>query len=244
MGIEFAPMLDLDAYRLTLLQGEWRAHYPQIQNVPGMQPSELVEVGAPAFSVHTGQPPTRIWAQSADASRLVQTQADRLILNWRTQGADTPYPGFEDLRAEYAQLWRDFNAFLEKEGIESPRLRLGEFTYVNAVDVGPAEALSDVVTFTRQPGALPGAETLARFQFARRVEKSEEHPYSAQIVVTAEPQMTDVGRQVVLQVSTRTLFEDSPVDPLAAIDAAHALSSFAFTGIVAEEKQASWGRLS
>lgn len=241
MGIEFETMLDLDAYRLTLLQGEWRDRYPQIQNVPGIQPSELVEVGAPTFLLHTGQPPTRIWAQSSDGSRLIQTQADRLVLNWRRQGGAV-YPGFDELRAEYAKLWREFNAFLDREGLDAPMPRLGEFTYVNAVNFASTEALSDALTFTRQPDALPGTETLARFQFARKVEKGDEHPFSAQIVVTAEPQMADGDRQVVLQVSTRTLFEDSRADALAAIDAAHGLSSFAFAGIISQDKQASWGR--
>jgi uncharacterized protein (TIGR04255 family) len=101
LSIEFVPIPGLDNYRLSRLQGEWEAEYPSIAEGPGVPPSPADSVGLPMFNFRLEDGPRRFRAVSTDGTSLVQTQSDRLILNWVKVDEGT-YPGyFDSLRTEF-----------------------------------------------------------------------------------------------------------------------------------------------
>lgn len=241
LGLEFAPVPGLGAYQLGRLQGVWETDYPVIQDVPGTPSSELVQPVGMSVQFNLGQPPTRMWAQSTANGRLIQTQADRLVLNWRNETGGRRYPGYEDLRQEYVRLWGLFTDYLREAQLPQPSLIYGEYIYVNSVVLEPGELMSDVVTVVQTPqDPLPGQELLTRFQFVRDVKQGEEHPMTAQIVVNGEPQIHGNERRVQLSVDTRTIFDGTQPDPFLAIDAAHSLSSHTFARIISPNKRKTW----
>lgn len=245
IGVEFGALPGLGSYQLARLQDEWIEGYPLVQDVPGVPASQLAQESASVqFQFGPGSGPVRLWASNPMNGMLVQTQADRLVLNWRDEGVGREYPRYEYLREEFGRLWQLLIAFLGRQGMPSPQPVFGEYTYVNIVELEPGDTMADVVTVVQNPQrSLPGQELLTRFQFVRDVEKGGEHPMAAQIVVTGEPQALEGRRRVALNVDTRTIFDGTQADVLEGVDRAHALSSFTFDRIITDPKRAKWGEL-
>lgn len=242
-AIEYAPVPGLDLYRLMRMQDAWANDYPAISDVPGTPPTPLESTGPEIVMLN--EVPKRIWAQAPSNGQLVQTQADRLILNWRREHSDAPYPGyFGRLRDEYSRLWGLAKEWLDAAGLPEPIPLLSEFTYINAVPLGDGEEAEDVLTIVRNPPSeLPGKQRLTRFQTGRDVASSGDDPFTVQVHVVGETQTRPGGdRFLVFQVISRAILGAMPADPLAGMDAAHALGSHTFARIVTEAKQAEWGR--
>ena len=245
MAIEFAPISGLDFFKLTRLQSAWEDTYPNISDKPGAPPTPPAFDADNVMQFTIGEPPRRIWAESPVSGLLVQSQSDRLILNWRRDFTELRYPGYSaSLRNEYERVWGLLLVFLEKQGLSAPSPVLAEFTYVNAVPLTSDDELQNVVTVVRSPEhELPGTDRFGRFQFVRSVVQSQEHPFNASINVQGEPQdLPDGSRQLVFTVVSRVLLAASSGEPLAGMDAAHALAAQTFARIVTDQKQQEWGR--
>ena len=241
IALEYGPVAGLDLYRLMRLQDRWAAEYPRVSDVPGAPPTPVDELTQEMFFI--GEPPKRIWAAAADNGLLVQTQSDRLILNWRKPETVDPYPGYEVTRPEFIRLWSLLQAFLQDSGLATPIPTMAEFTYVNSVELDEGETPEDVLVMLREPESpLPGRERKARFQFIRAIEPSEADPYTAQVHVTGETQPTaDASRQRLLfTVVARVLLNAENDAPAGAVDAAHGLATYTFSKIVSPTKQAKW----
>lgn len=241
IGLEFPSASMIDAVKLVRLQDAWSAEYPEINEVPGAPPTELTQ--PTGVTIQFGDSPRRIWAAQPGSGLLLQTQNDRLILNWRKQFSPSPYPGYEALSKEFTRRWEQLKESFARMGVPTPMPHLGEFTYVNAVPLDANETLSDVLTLI-SPGsaAIPGTDTFGAFQFLREV-NDVTAPYPAQIQVTGQPNQSPDGRVLIFNVTTRVLLTGRPDQWLAGIDAAHSLASHTFAGIITEAKQRRWGRL-
>lgn len=236
MAMNFGGIAKLDLIPLVQLQAEWADRYPGLSHKPA-----LVDNAGFEFGFGNTFPPVRIWAENESGTRLVQSQNDRLILNWRKQDAEE-YPGYDALRIEFQDLWDSFAQFLSARDISTPSLHSAEYTYVNAIDVESEGSTADVLSVIELPeAALPGSTDSTRLQMLRTVESSERHPLPAQIQVSIEPQNTLTGERVLLTVTTRAL-ADAAGELFAAMDAAHALSSHTFTGVTSSEVHEQWGR--
>lgn len=243
LAVEFGPVTGLDFYRLTKLQELWADEYPTISDVPGAPPTPLESTGEPLFFM--GQPPKRIWAAALSNGQLLQTQSDRLILNWRKNESQTPYPGYHaHLRGEYERLWALFTGELERIGLPLPIPTLAEFTYINVVPLQPDERLQDVLTIVRSPDvSLPGRDRFTRFQLIRDVSASDEDPFTGQIHIMGEPQPQPDGSQaLVFTIIGRAVLGAADEAPLAGLDAAHALASHTFARMISEDKKKEWGQ--
>ena len=247
MAIEFAPVPGLDFFKLTRLQSKWEDRYPDITEVPGAPPTPTESDNQIAFALSiNGAGPRRIWAAGRDSGLLVQSQDDRLILNWRKAPSPGEYPGyFESLRDEFSRLWGILTAFLAETGLPAPIPLLAEYNYVNAVPLDPDDAMEDVVTIVRIPEQeLPGENRFTQFQMVRDVKQSDTDPYTTHIQIMGEPQRAlDGSRQAVFTVVARALLGAKSDNPFDGLDAAHALASNTFARIVADEKQEQWGRI-
>ncbi|MFD1720927.1 TIGR04255 family protein [Amnibacterium endophyticum] len=247
LSLEYPPVPSLGSYQLSRLQAKWEQDYSHIQDVPAVPPSQLVQLQLePSFQFQlNASQPVRIWAVNPSNGMLIQTQADRLVLNWRDEGVGRKYPGYDALRTEYVRLWGLLVEFLTEFNLPVPAPVFGEYTYVNFVPLEPSDTMADVVSIVRAPAperALPGRELLTRFQFVRDIEKSDEHPMAAQVVVTGEPQGGGDARRVLLNVDTRAIFDGTQTDVFEGLDVAHALSSFTFDRIIADKKREAWGQ--
>ncbi len=243
MALEFPIQESLDIFKLSRLQAEWEDRYPDVQEVPGAPPTPQWSDGAMEIQFGIGGGPRRLWATQPDTGLLVQTQNDRLILNWRKAFSRAGYPGYSALRSEYARLWSELEGFLDRSSASPVRPHLAEFTYVNVVPMAETEKVADVVTLlSSEPTEMPGEDRFARFQFIREVAASSDHPFPAQVHISGEPQPTDGGRSLVFTVTARVVLEAGSSAPIEGIDAAHALASHTFDRIIPGSKHVAWGR--
>ena len=245
MALEYPPVPGLDFIKLGRLQSKWEDRYPEISEQPGTPPTPPHSDGEVIFQFFGpgSEPPRRIWA-AGDEGRLLQSQNDRLILNWRKLTGTEVYPGYAALRTEFEQAWGDLHDYLSKSQLPEPLPTLAEYTYVNAVPLETGERIDDVVTTVVTPiDELPGEPMFARFQFIRDLTRSEEHPFDAQLHINGEPQKTEAGRRLMFTVTARVLLGERSAEPFAGLDAAHALASHTFARIVTDAKKEQWGRL-
>jgi uncharacterized protein (TIGR04255 family) len=244
LAVEYSPVPGLDFFQLTRLQSAWETRYPQIRDVPGAPPTEPRSDGSLQFLFQFGDAPKRMWASNPVNGLLVQTQNDRLVLNWRKAESEEAYPGYARLRTEYVRLWDQQAEYLAKGGLLMTAPILAEYTYVNNVPLADGDSLATVVTVVQQPPEeLPGKDLFGRFQFIRDIVESETDPYPAQIHITGEPAVIDGQRTLAFTIIARVILGDKADHPLDGLDAAHALASHTFARIVTREKQEAWGRL-
>jgi uncharacterized protein (TIGR04255 family) len=237
MGIEFVPLEALRAVALVELQHRWKREFPKVSEKPA-SPTQG-DSGLPRF--FTDAPPLRIWAE-ADDGLLVQSQADRLILNWRRVDSDAKYPGYSELRPRYDQLWDELTSYLREVGLPQPLPLSAEFTYVNEISSVSGDGAS--LTLLGPPNSeLPG-ESVTRFQNIRTVAQNDVHPYPAQITITGEPQGESPEAPTLLTVSTKVLLpalEEGSIG--SGLEAAHALSSHTFALVTSTAMHKDWERL-
>jgi uncharacterized protein (TIGR04255 family) len=240
-AIEFVPIEAMDSFALIRLQGVWEDRYPDLQEVPGAPQSPIRNEGALLFQVGPGGP-RRIWAAGRGDGRLVQTQNDRLILNWRKMFSSEPYPGFDTLLPEFEGLWHEEAKYLADSNLPSMTPRLSEYTYVNAVSLDTAHGYPEVVNLIgAAEEKIPGKESFTRFQFIRDVAKSDDDPFEAQIFIQGEPQDYNNAKHLLYTITARTVLAEGD-DPIEGVKAAHALADWTFAGLISEEKQTELGR--
>lgn len=241
MALEFAPVERMDAVQLVRLQDRWAGQYPVLREVPGAPPTPLD--GAPGeVMMHFGDAPRRIWAEDPSSGTLLQTQSDRLILNWRSHDGTAIYPGYRVLRQRFGAAWEEMRRFVAS--LQSEALpHSAEFTYVNRVPMAASEHIADVVNLVGRPEhELPGSERYGRFQFMRELSADADNPFPVRVTIDGQPQGTGDQRALVFTIVSRALPVGSDPASLSALDAAHALASHTFSRIVATPKQDAWGR--
>ena len=239
--IEFAAPHGHNFIKLARLQDHFPQGYGTITEQNGAPPSSLITEGPPTLALSFGEPPRRIWNAKPGSGRLVQTQLDRMIFNWRASDSGEGYPGYRNaLRGEFLELWGAMTEYFASEGLQPPVPVLAEFDYFNKVPLEPGDNLADVVTLIRTPDVeVPGKDTFGRFQFVRDVEESDIDVYRGQIVVVGEPGPPDEGRSLMLTVTSRVLFSGTD-DVMDALDHAQALASHSFARLITDEKKRQW----
>jgi uncharacterized protein (TIGR04255 family) len=240
MGVEFAPINALGFLNLAELQKRWADRYPKLDEMPALPSSIGVVQGVPQFRLMEGGPDVRVWATGVDDGLLVQTQRDRLILNWRKAFGDGTYPGYDTLRSKFEAVWADLISYLNEMEQAQPVPTSAEFTYVNHVGFNEGENIEDVLSVvSHSDRPLPGESATTQLQVVRVVQQSETDPFTAQIEVTGSPQFIENRRVLAMNVTTKVLFATGG-DVLQALDAAHALSSHTFDNITSLTKHQEW----
>lgn len=245
LALEFVPLARMTAIKLVQLQSSWLTSYPTLSEQSALPPNRPTQ-SAPTFEILRGAPGMRVWAESDDGSGyLLQTQNDRLVLNWRRPaGADgTAYLGYEQSKARFVEALDALTAFRTENDLGAILPIAVEFGYVNTIDISEESPLESAFGMLAIPNVeVPGTARLTRFQTVRGVEKSDSDPFSAQITITAEPLSIDT-RDVSMTVTTRVLLEtEEQASVIRAIDAAHALSSHTFARVTNAGPQEVWER--
>jgi uncharacterized protein (TIGR04255 family) len=245
LAVEFPAVTGLNPAALNRLQKVWEDRYPDLEDRPGTPPTPLHSSGEVLFNFvpQDGGGLRRIWATGRGDGRLVQTQNDRLILNWRKEASKGPYPGFNTLLPEFEKIWNEMGEFMEAAGYLPRSPALAEYTYVNAVPIAPGDSFGDVVLLLTTPGdTVPGVESFTRFQFIRDIHIKDKHPFEGQVFVQGEPQQYANKRQLVFTVTARLLVGGRPEGPIEGLKAAHRLATLTFEAVVPEEKRKAWGQ--
>lgn len=244
MGFEHAPLAEVDVLVLAEMQKRWASDYNQLEVVPGSPPSFGDREPASPVQFVQGNPPQKVWAKDLKRGLLLQSQADRLILNWRKDLSDGRYPGFDFLLPEYAKCWEHYVAFLGSRDLPIPTPVLSEFTYVNRVTIPPGGSVQSVIKLLNDASeGIPGEDEVSRFQFVRHVGADESNPLESQIVITGEPAASDEKQKLILTVAVKSIISEQASDPFLPIRVAHALASHTFAGVVADSQTTEWGRL-
>lgn len=242
IAVQFPPVVGLTMIPLVRLQDAWRARFPRLSEHPGTLPEPTTIAPEAGPILQFGPAPVRIWAEQDETGLLVQTQADRLVLNWRAPSSTGPYPHYEKLRDEFERLWSEFLTRLDGEGLPLPEPQRVDFTYVNDISLHDHEAFEDVITFIEPSETrLPGTPSMTRFQVLRAIERDAENPFTAQIWISGEPQFGPNGRSLQLNITTAILGV-SPGELWHALDVAHALGGHTFAAATTTIKQQEWDR--
>lgn len=137
LAVYFAPPLQLQSAQIGRLWELWRDRYPVSQDQPPMPPVPMESFPATLvqmpFHLIGGYPGPRVWFTSRDGDRLLQIQADRLVLNWRRTKSDDKYPHYKKLRPAFVNELELFLEHLIKEGIGPVTFAQAEVTYINPI---------------------------------------------------------------------------------------------------------------
>ncbi len=220
---EFAPITILD---YANLRDALIDKFPVFQQALRIPPIETNPARAAEPNIQLGpsgaQLP-RILLISSDSQRLMQFQSDRFGYNWRRTGAlteNTSYPGFETIKLEFADTFRQFGIWVRQRFGASIQPLAAELFYTNAVPLVTESGLkriSEVFRFFSPP-------TLRRVGAWQTswVEPLEDRGYvQAAAAIAALPDGTPVGA---LNLTGRVRMDGASADPTTWFDAIHALT--------------------
>jgi uncharacterized protein (TIGR04255 family) len=168
-SIQFQPIEGLDTAHLGLLWSVYRDQYP-ITEQQAPLPNIKEAFGLPSATRVSVQfletiPVPRAWFLNDNATRLVQVQQDRFVVNWRKLETGEVYPRFPELRGTLVDLFARFEAYLAREKLPPVVPDQVELTYVNHIPAGesgrPRTELQRILrlwTGAAERGVLPVPE--------------------------------------------------------------------------------------
>ncbi len=193
-------------------------------------------------------PSPRLWARSADGTKLLQLQRGWIAFNWRdAPGSLEPYPRWNRVEELFLKYYRMLNAFLSREEIGLPLARQCEVTYINNIPSGPVWKnhgdLHNVLTLLSRPtGFLQEPETTALTTSFLMVD--EDQRARGRLHVSAQPafQRSDNQPALVLTITGRgNAFDESEDGVLSFLQLAHEWIVKGFTSVTTEAMHREWG---
>ena len=167
---------------------QWAQEFGEFSNATQLPWLPRVELQPPGpISYNLVQATTdlpRVLLRTADRTRTLQLQSDRLAFGWsrpNSVGEDADYPGFEALQIEFREILQRFNGWSSRRLSLHPAARLIELVYNNATPMeveGKMRKISDVFKFV-QPGRAVNA-----FQVAWMELIDKERPDGARVSAT------------------------------------------------------------
>jgi uncharacterized protein (TIGR04255 family) len=172
LGVEFTP---LEGWRIPHFGLFWqtiRGDFPRIEDQLPLE-SQIERFDAPRREALTvefmNKPLARCWFLSESGNVLLQLQKDRFIQNWRKITGSEDYPRYGTTRERFERDWKRFAAFLESNGLDSPKIQQCEVTYLNHIEPGKGwRSLSDLTGVFSFLGRFPGGELPEAFTFRIR----------------------------------------------------------------------------
>lgn len=183
---------------------------------PVIEPETFNQVlSAPPFRIQLQPqaPLPRIWFESKNQEQLIQLQADRLSVNWRSLDGDpTRYPRYSKLREVFKAQFKRLATIVEQRGQSLP-VSACEVLYVNPVEPrGEAKAgthpdLATVLNRLRRSpkGAFLGQPEDSQLQARWRIPGQDDRP-AGRLYLSATPALSDAQRPIYLvQMIGRTI---------------------------------------
>lgn len=248
IALSFEPLLRLRQAHLGSFWQQLRDEYPTVDDRPPVE-THLEELGVivpPAFELRLVEAPrtSRAWFLSADGTRLIQLQADQLILNWRGEGEQ--YPRFEALAASVFERLEQLNSWAENETLGEVVPRQVEITYVNRL--GPEPLASYFTPLNDVPPTGGGlAPKPLDASFATRYDVGGSGGTIGRVYVDARAVADPAGDTPTI-VNTLTLVFRAPATSFATSDLERLLTVgrdamvTLFTTLTTPEQHTHWGR--
>lgn len=239
LAVGFEVLLGLRAIELGPLWRTWQQDYPTLDEQPPLPPEP--GDGETGFLVSFGAPPLgRQMFSAADGSRLLQLQADRLILNWRRSVDGGAYPRYPALRAEVERRLDDVQTLSRDRDARPIVPRRVELTYVNLIaGTDAVPTLADVLvgqgtTEVGWLGASPDERLVRRWPPVG--------PYELTLSCIAAPGGTPGGVPVLALTLTVRGTVPTPDAVWKALDAAHVHLVRSFAAFTRPSMHEKWGR--
>lgn len=249
-ALQFADAV-IDLELLGEIAGSAKAEFPRREQHPPLPPM-IEEFGMapimPQIIFQTAPMLPRTWFLSADGSRLIQVQSDRLGYNWRRDDLTRSYPRYDRLRNDLIRhvlpAANSVAASTSAAGINAV-----ELSYVNQLRAsgagrrGPHPPLGlflKVVASFR--GDFLGEQEDARVQARWRIPGNSGEPIG-RLYATAEPGFDRDETPIYLLTLTARILA-AHADPPAAIallDLAHSWIVRGFKDLTTDEMHATWG---
>lgn len=235
-GLEFRPR-GLDVVSLVRESDKWGSAYPLVTAQGALPPTRPVGQPGSGFEMQFGEGsmPVRVWATSADQGWLVQSQDDRLLLNWRRVVEGQGYPGyFEEIRPKFEGL---LDLISEDEEPEIVPL-VAEFSYVNQIATDEAGLHSVYAIFRAPDRAMPGRVVGQRYEI---VSEFDHELGIGQLTVSIQP--AGYPGTTTLTVSAKVFAGRhlTPAEGMKLVDRAHDASKEGFFAIVSDTATSQWG---
>ncbi len=155
ISVQFDSRVKLKALDLPTIQTQFaKMGLTQVEEHPPLARMASTPVTVPGLEVALPEEPQipRLWFLSTDGNRLVQFQADRLIVNWHRDSADDEYPRYKSLIDDlFLPAWDHLRDALESLDIQQPTMDVCELLYLNPIDVGSGwrslREIGNVVSF-------------------------------------------------------------------------------------------------
>lgn len=223
-----------------------RLEYPHAQDqTPAAPTIERFDESSrmPSMVFAMGTPVVRQWYLSADQTRLVQLQNDRLVVNWRRLLDTQEYPHYSVLREEIARLARLWQDFLGAEGLAPQPVVQAEVTYINQVTL--EASLSGAGALLRaavQPQWPPPMGEPESFQLEQRFVVQAPGDKLARMYLALAPAMFDNSTQ---GLTLNLVVRGEPADTSHAgvlrwMDFAHNQIIHSFADITTEQMHDKW----
>lgn len=246
VGFSFSPLANWDLRYFGLLWQEISQDFPEFQVQPPI--AEELEASSRVGlanlivrAVGVTEPPVRCWFIDSSKTRLIQLQRDRFLHNWRQVAGGEEYPRYDSaIRPRFVREWERFRNFLDTYGIEAPKLRGWEVTYVNHMEQDREwSSLADlpkVFTWLNNVG-ISGATQLEQFALTTNFAIDE----SIRLSVSIRPATRHRdGRTVLVMNLTARGEAESEAEALAGIDRGREIIVNTFTTLTRPEMHLLW----
>ena len=140
LAIEFDEPVGFRSLNLGLIAAGWSDWLPLAEERPPLPrmgpPTEdlLDDLVDSLFGLDSSalEEPPRLWLQNEVGDQVVQIQRDRLVVNWRKEGASS-YPRYRFVRAMLQDSWDRLTGLCGGLGYETPTPDLCEMQYINHI---------------------------------------------------------------------------------------------------------------
>jgi uncharacterized protein (TIGR04255 family) len=257
LSVQFSTPVADEAVALADFWPLVREEFPQLQRQPPLPRLEERFDAVPTPQVlqfpvpfPLGGGPQRYWFISADSTRLIQLQPDRLWFNWRRTRETDVYPRYQTLRHEFAGLFSTFLSVLPEDRRAGAAIDMCELGYINHIDargeLNPNShlPLHRILEFIGEPPteALSPVEDV-QVQL-RSVLRGHDRSPLGRMYLNASPAFRAADRMPIylLELTVRIKPTGATTeDALAALDQGHELVVAAFRDVTTEEFHRVWG---
>lgn len=170
IGMQFSTPQGYQQIRAGEVWNLFRENYPQVQELPALQPSFETfglthqHSSLPQISFATGSTHDRFWFLRPDGAELIQFQQDRLLHNWRKVGDDTNYyPRFEAMMAEFKKELTQLQDYMASLRPQALLINQCEISYINHIKFERSECngFSDWLRFVNFTDSRPDDFSIA-----------------------------------------------------------------------------------
>lgn len=234
----YALDAQLQVSHLSALREAWRSDYPRTRE----RPPSPADAGDEVRFVPRGSVWPFPYLVFSAANQSVVIERDKFALTWTFGGGERDeYPGYDALKLELTERFRQFSEALTEELAEAPRIVGSECHYQNDLPAeDPARMIVGILTKweTDIPPSLGPKDGV--------YEGFRQHSTSTlddQVEIVAGIDPMEGGPGAALFIETTRTDVDNAEETLGGIDRAHRVLIDTFLGMTRPDQHQSWGRI-